>query len=365
MGAALLFAMLIALQGGGGAAAPPPELRVVIAAPVYQPDGAVSVETATLSNAESSLVYIYGRRSVCDTAIAGAAEPTDAGFGWRLTAHTVSRSASDMVVSVDWRRLWDRGQKVANGPAGTVQLTLHPGDRIALDHIPNAVGGDTCRAVGMGLEVRLARVSPAAPLASSGVVLPLGAVEPGAPALDADLWLVHTQPSGVQQVLHQRVRLQAGGGAFSFAPVSFTTARGDVAVELMGSLRRLHASAAGEFLLVSMGRHITGGPAPAGGLGGTTSSLVELPGPADVLSFEMPGSTEVPARGRGAVAAGAAGGGARGGGGGGRGGAGSGAGAGAVVRMGPVGAPPAALALTILEGHVFSLRVRVTPATEK
>src|SRR6476659_10043163 len=105
--------------------APATEWRVVLAAPVYQPDGAVSVETTTVSNA-TNLSYVFGRRSVCDTATTTATEPKEAAFGWRLISNTVSQTPTQLVVSIDWRRMWDHGQKLTNGPAGTVQLTLHP-----------------------------------------------------------------------------------------------------------------------------------------------------------------------------------------------------------------------------------------------
>jgi hypothetical protein len=374
--ALLLVGALIEPQGRAAAppaeagavsarSAAPVEFRVVVAAPVYRPDGGVSAETATLSNTAPSLVYVYGRRSLCDTSTTGSAEPADAGFGWRLASHTVSQSASETVVSIDWQRKWDRGQKLANGPSGTVQLTLHPGDRIPLDHIPNMAATDACRAVGMGLEVRLARAAPAAPAGAGSVILPLGAAEGGGRVLDADLWLVHTQPSGTEQVQHQTVRLPTSGGTFSFSPMKFTTAQGEVGVELTGSIQRFR-SPSGEFLLVSMARVITGGTAPSGGLGGTTGgTLIALPGPGEVLSFEMPGAERPVLRGG---AAGAAAMSARVGGGGGAGGGGgnrtAGPGpAGSMARTASGGAMGAAVAQAsrLLDGQSFSIRVRLTP----
>src|SRR6185295_6941461 len=116
-----------------------------------------------LPAAGAGLVHIFSRNTVCAPATTGAAEPTDAAFGWRVASTIVARSETDVVVSVDWRRLWEKGKKVASGPAGTVQLTLHPGDRIPLDHIPNAKPEPDCRAVGLGLEIRLARTAVSLP----------------------------------------------------------------------------------------------------------------------------------------------------------------------------------------------------------
>ena len=372
-----LTALLVVLQSP--AAAPPPTLnaRVIVATPVYQPNGTVSVETTPLLTGAPTSIYAYSRSSMCESARAAAAEPRDAGFGWRVTTQTVSTSATDVVVSVDWRRLWDRGSATRNGPSGTVQLTLHPGDRIPLDHIVNTSPTDACRAVGMGLEIRLGRVVPAAPPA--GMILPLGAQEAGVTgALDAEVWLLHTLPSGVEQVQHQTIRLPAGGAAFTFAPEKFTTTVGDVAVELTGSFRRYRAPTGGEFLLVSLSRIVNGASAPPAGITGTTSSLVALPGPSEVLSFEMPngGMRGGTARAGGGGGGGAGGGGfgggssggavARGGGTGGGGARSSGGGTGGFAS-GTAGADRSAAvagalqAMTLLDGHVFSIRLRVTP----
>ena len=137
---ALLFTLLLAPQTAAEAgrrfdqAAP----ALVVAAPVYQPDGSVSADTAVLAGASPHVVHVAGRSTLCEIAVAGAAEPREAAFGWRVTSQTLSATASAVVVSIDWQRVWDRGKKIANGPSGTVQLTLHPGDRIPLDVIPNA-----------------------------------------------------------------------------------------------------------------------------------------------------------------------------------------------------------------------------------
>jgi hypothetical protein len=384
MVATLVLGVVVGAQAAAAPAVQEPErpageLRVVLAAPVYEPDGAVSVETTTLPNAAMTLSYVYGRRSMCDRATSSSAEPKDAGFGWRLMANTISHTATELVVSIDWRRMWDRGQRTTNGPAGTVQLTLHPGDRIPLDHIPNTVSADACRAVGMGLEVRLARTAQPAPSpapqsgGSRGPVLPLGATAGSTGVLNAELWLVHKRPSGSEEVLHQNVRFDEQGGTFSFSTVKIQTTRGEVGFEMAGSIQRYRMPAGGpngsEFVVVDLTRVVTGGTAPPGGFRSATGPTVMVVDPNDVVSFEMPR-----AGGRGGGAAiGAVGvprvGGARGGGGGGVAGAGarSGGGRGGVVVTGAPGevqrrlAPvsEAVQALALLEGNMFSLRVRL------
>ena len=333
---------------------PPIDWVIVIAIPIYQPDGAISAESVTLPAAGAGLVHLFGRRSLCDPAVAGAAEPPDAGYGWRVASQVVSRSEKDIVVSVDWLRLWDQGRKTQTGPAGSVQLTLHPGDRIPLDLIPNTAPRADCRAVGIGLEVRLARTMTPASIAPSA--LPLGATAGGAKPVDAELWLMHRLPSGADQVVHQVVRIPAAGGRFSFAPTPVATSRGDLNVELRGSIDRYRSPTGAEFMVLSMTRTVTGADLPPQGLSGTTGSVVPLPVPSDILSFETPGAG---ARSRGVGAAGAT---LRGGGvGGAIGPAGGGAGGQAGARSGGRGTGPLNQISTLLEGHQFALRVRITP----
>jgi hypothetical protein len=369
----LFFGLLIGQSAGPGAQSPavPADLKIIVAAPVYQPDGGVTAETATLAEGAPMVVHVYGRRSVCETAVAGGTEPADAGFGWRVTTQTLSVTDAIVSVSVDWKRIWDRGRKIANGPSGTVQLKLFPGARIPLDHIPNPAATDACRAVGLGLEVRLARTAPAAPVNSA--LVPLGATPGGASPIDADLWLVQRMPSGVEQVNHQTIRLDRAGGSFSFAPVKVSGERGEVDVEIGGAFRRFRAPVGGEYLYLSLTRAISGESMPPGGYRGGTGTMIPLPGPAEVLSFEIPGPGAAPvAGGRG---------GARGGGGGARsrgGGAGNpqtlpprppdsqgGAAAGGFARGREGGQTvPSVVSpqvLEMLKGHVFSVRVRFTP----
>ena len=351
----------------------PPEPRVIVIGPVYQPNGTVNGETISLPGTKPSVVYVFSRRTLCETSTITSTEPTDAGFGWRLAAHVVSATPTEVAVSVDWQRLWDGGQRLKSGLAGTAQLTLHPGDRIPLDHISNVRPSESCRAVGMGLEVRLGHVP--APRKPGEVTLPLGAREGGTGLLDVDLWLVHTSPSGSEQAQHQKVRLSTSGGPFTFPAVRFATRQGDVSVDLNGSFLRYTSAGDTEFLLLNMSRVVAGGTAPAGGLHGGTASFVPLPRGDEVLSFEMlsGGGFGARARGGGSALGPAAGAQARGTGGGGAAATGGGgvrsggggarsAGGGAAGGRGTLeGAANAMQVAALLDGHRFALRVKVTP----
>jgi hypothetical protein len=352
----LLMGAVVSAQSAPPAAqSAAPGLEVVVAAPVYQPDGGVTVETAAMSGEGPRVAYLFARRSVCDTSAAGADLPADAGFGWRITTHTIRATPQDVVVSVDWRRMWDRGGRLDDGPGGTVQLRLRPGDRIPLDHIQNRDAGG-CRAVGMGLEVRAARSGAALPRTEAS---PIGTVVGGDP-LHADLWLVHSS-GGTQRAQHQRIRVVNGRGTFSFTPVPVSTPAGEVSVDFLGSVVRHRTPSGQDFLLVTMSRLVSGNGLPAGGVSSRTSSLTALPERDDVLSFEMPTAAPAGARGRGG----------RGGTGGGGGGLGSGfatAPTGGAVRGTAGTAPPAAGLQTVttsdiatlLQGQTFALRLQVT-----
>ena len=320
--------------------APPEELLVSVAVPVYEPDGSMSMETVTMPASGPAVVHMFTRRSVCQPAMS-AAEPAEAGVAWRVATQIVTRSAEQIVVSIDWRRVIDSGKKTPAGPAGSVQLTLQAGARIPVDFVPNVRPAADCRAVGAGLEIRAARGMAAAPADPS--LVPVGATAGGSGALNADLWLLHSAPRDRLSTSHQSVRLDNNGGAFTFPGLTVATARGDVSVEIAGSIARYRAPSGGEYLLVSLRRVISGAGAPPQGFTGSTSSLIALKAE-EVVSFEMPA---VVTRGRGG-----AGGGGRGGGG--------GAAAGG-TRTGAVAPTTAAQISTLLDGHTFSLRMRVTP----
>jgi len=245
-----------------------------------------------------------------------------------------------------------------------VQLTLHPGDRIPLDHISNPSPRPECRAVGLGLDVRLARA--AGPSSVTTSMIPIGATAGGAKPVDAELWLLHTLPSGTVQVLHQIVRVPAAGGQFGFPATTVETTRGSVNVQMAGSIDRYRSPAGTEFVILSLNRLVTGEGLPAEGVSAITSSVQAMPtSPADVLSFEMPGTAGRGGGGRGGarVAGGpppvggtmsAAAGGR---------GADPQTGTGSITaRSGGRGAAGAAMApvAVLLEGHQFALRVRIT-----
>jgi hypothetical protein len=371
LNASLVMALLLQSAAGAETVAQsdqtPREWVVIVSAGVYLPDGGVRAETMALPVTGAGLVHLFSRQTLCAPAASAVTEPADAAFGWRIASQIVTRTDTSVVVTLDWRRLWDGGKRTNSGPGTTAQLTMHPGDRIPLDQIVNMSPSAECRAVGLGLEVKLARMPPPAPPPAPSA-LPLGATPGGAAPVNAELWLTHTSPSGTEQVSRQLVRVPENGGRFTFTQPGLSTTRGEISVEIAGTIDRFR-SPNGEFLVLFMNRHVSGGSLPAAGVGAITGTVVPMPGTAEVLEFGLSGARPVGGGGRGGTVI------ARSGGGGAVGSAGPpemrrgsgvaaagprGTGGGGFVAARTSNANLAQVA-TLLEGHQFSLRLRITP----
>ena len=105
--------------------------------------------------------------------------------------------------------------------------------------------------------------------------------------MQVHLWLMHTTPDRKDEVVHQLVRAPREGADFAFAPISIDTPRGAVVVQVSGSF----GVADGQFIFVTnrsvkyvSQRDQKTTPASEG----TGRTVNAMPGPADVLSFELP-----------------------------------------------------------------------------
>ena len=110
---AVVVAMLVAQQAAEAGRALERPHRLCSSSPrrCYQPDGSVSADTAVLAGTAPHVVHVAGRSNDLRVAVAGAAEPREVAFGWRVTSQTLSATPTAVVVSIDWQRLWDRGQE--------------------------------------------------------------------------------------------------------------------------------------------------------------------------------------------------------------------------------------------------------------
>jgi hypothetical protein len=113
-------------------------------------------------------------------------------------------------------------------------------------------------------------------------------------SLRVELWLVHSAPGKPEdQTTYQALTSTREGAIFAFAPVSVTTPEGSVGVQITGSFA-VQSGPAGDRLVFQTARRLTywtttgqsGGRAQeAEGVGRIVRSM---PGPDEVLSFELP-----------------------------------------------------------------------------
>jgi hypothetical protein len=118
---------------------------------------------------------------------------------------------------------------------------------------------------------------------------------PGQPTmLSADLWLVRSAPGRADETLQITVPAMSVAQRFAFSPVSIQTGTGVLNVRVEGTVE-VGTSAEGERrLYFSANRTVNFAPAnrPARDsapiVEGSTKTTVSMPGPDEVLSFEMP-----------------------------------------------------------------------------
>ena len=123
---ALMMAVAQAASGAPSKPAGTPVLQVGVFS--IGPDGKQQAAAYETSLATESVQYIAG------CAIGGGNRPvperaTDA---WKVSGKVERMTDDEAVVRVDWQRIRNAGVGTTS-PGGSIQLTLHPGDRVPLD----------------------------------------------------------------------------------------------------------------------------------------------------------------------------------------------------------------------------------------
>jgi hypothetical protein len=119
----------------------------------------------------------------------------------------------------------------------------------------------------------------------------IGTGSAAAALYDVDLWLVQTPASGAEKVTHATMRLDRTGGSLQFGPVTVATPQGTATVQVRVSIALPGGDGAGQQVAFTASRSVLFTPSgrpprdPLTSSGTTTSAL---PGPNEVLSFEMP-----------------------------------------------------------------------------
>ena len=132
--------------------------------------------------------------------------------------------------------------------------------------------------------------------------------------LDAELWLVHRRPDGVENV--QRLEIHAGqaGMGFFFRPTRVETTTATLMIEVAGDIRP-STSQNGPALAIAIERVWLSAEPGAAPLRGGSARTIPLPAAGEVISFDLPSSGARGGGGGGRGAGVAGGGAARGGGG--------------------------------------------------
>jgi len=309
--------------------------EVTLIAPVHLPNGR-RVGASVRPAAGPEPWWVYSRGNLCQSVITHGPVPTDATDGWKITVVERARTATQVTLGVTWLRMWERGRAVTSGSGGTSELTVQRGDRIPLDTMTRPSEPGTCAGTQKSLELHI------------GAALTSGPAPAGESTLDgvvdAELWMVHQAPNGVETVEHQTVRLIPGVSGFTFRSGPVETADGTVALELSGQLKAVKREDGTRGLWAGLTRSVTRQATASTAYAGTSNTTVGWLAPGEVVSFDLP-PVQLSA------------GGARAGGGGGGVGGRSGVVSGGTVGVMSAGAIPGLP--NLLEGHRLSLRVRL------
>jgi hypothetical protein len=248
---------------------------------------------------------------------------------WSMSGRVLELSEQHASVQVGWRRT-RRGGQEENAPEQSTTLTLKRGERHTLETITVPASG-SCEARTVALDVVFASRSELYGIseadyargsmgggrggsASAGGRLPYvqgsvqrageggsatagggaGTTHPGLRRLTADLWLVRSTPGAADQTLHVTSALFPMPVAYTFAPLTIQNATGTVTVKVEGTIeaglspegeQRLHFTASRSVTTLASSRPQRDGKAA---IEGSTKTTLKMPGPDEVLSFEMP-----------------------------------------------------------------------------
>lgn len=358
----------------------------------YDKDGTLSGLAGDSASQGDFQSYVWTSPSLCGLS-ASSDEPSNVtGHGWHIKGSVVSRTAEQVNVRIDWRRMWDSGKRVSDGASGSKTVAMRNGERLELDRVVPS-GATSCGAAEAKLEATFASpatmqlattqnwmVSPdgrfvvggrggggaAASRGTTGTTTTnttqggargggagRGATQPftlssggfaimGIGAYDAELWLVHRRPDGTETVQQQNARFSGGAFEAKFPPVSVQSSGGPITIDVTAKLQAFvgnpptadssnwqfayvrlagaqgrtsadpNAKTEPTRVMLTIARRARASGNPTIDTTGSSAMAMDMPKPEDVPSFEFP--------------------------------------------------PLQKATEDLLKGHVFSLRVRITPA---
>jgi hypothetical protein len=343
-----LTAVVVCVPGGARAQQQPsssvPESIVKVG--LFDTTGS-AYSTPRPDNTFTSTVHL----SACSKGAGGRA-PMLATDVWTFDGRVVSASPAQATVQVNWRRVRAAGQEMSQpstsveltlGPGDRVPLDTVttdaadgcPAREVSLEvrfeprgefrrfsaagdtvrgggasssaaggvanvAVSSTSGGSTGGSGGGGGIVGGARTGTAGARGPIGVARVGGGLVTGVRgttvqhALKADVWLVHSAPGRPDAVLHTETAATSGGGDFAFPPVAIALPTGSLNVSVAG-ITELGPATSDRRFAFSATRRVSFTPSSgqardssANTASGSTRSIGPVPGPEEVVSYEMP-----------------------------------------------------------------------------
>jgi hypothetical protein len=132
---------------------------------------------------------------------------------------------------------------------------------------------------------------PSRAASGSGGRAGVGTSVASTPLYDVDLWFVHKPPSGDEEVMHSLLRVDRSGGSMRFLPVTISGPQGAATIQI-GVTIALPNDASGQmqlvFTTVRTVQFVPVGRPPRDPLSSSGITTGPVPGPAEVLAYEMP-----------------------------------------------------------------------------
>jgi hypothetical protein len=314
--------IVVAMSDQAARHTPPTDPVVQVGVYSYKSDGTIGARAFGTSPLDS---VVWTSESLCQVGAGQLLAGTPPGHAWKFSRTIVSQTPDEAVIQLEWQRTHENGQPIS-GRGGSVQLTLRRGEPVPLDFAsPTA---STCGVTSVGFEARYEpQFGP--PFARTGVVgggIGAGAGsgsgsggqgarvtgtvtsntltmsddrKSGAQAgptdrslmFEVNLWLVHTVPGREEEVRQQTLRSTPEGARFSFAPVTIGVPDGQVSVRVNGS----YSITENGQLAFTTNRVVAFTPTAASPHRTTVASskgegktVIDMPGPDDVLEFGLP-----------------------------------------------------------------------------
>ena len=316
-----IYPLLFALALGQVPGQDKPALSVQVGVFAYRADGS-TMASATTGGVLGPFEGNVFSSSPCSVGSGSKEPPPSARNAWRVTGQVIDISSDSAVVQVDWQRSKQSGDATAS-PTGSERLTLQNGTAVILDSVWADANG-SCDIVRISLEARLAPRAvgrgggvgsgprPGSGAGGAGATVGsgngsgsgAGAGSGGSARVmaassdsiyDIELWLVHQPATGDERVVHAKPRFKGDWFQFTFLPLRIDTPRGTLNVEVGGALTVTTGTAGDRQLTFSTKRSVVfrqygaeGNDVRKAEASGGGETKMPMPGPTEVLSFEMP-----------------------------------------------------------------------------